>query len=81
MNATVLDLRKNMKNVLAALDRNEKVTLTYRGRKKAVIIPCEDDDAEKTPMKEHPAFGMWADREDMEDVHAYIRKIRKGRTF
>ena len=81
MNATVLDLRKNMKDVLAALDRNEKVTLTYRGKKKGVIIPCGSETTEKIPMKEHPAFGMWADRDDMEDVHAYIRKIRKGRTF
>jgi len=31
MNATVLDLRKNMKRILAAIDRNQRVTLTYRG--------------------------------------------------
>lgn len=29
MNASILDLRKNMKHVLAAIDRNEQVTLTY----------------------------------------------------
>ncbi len=78
MNASVLDLRKNMKDVLAALDRDEVVTLTYRGRKKAVIMPCE---AERPARKvaEHPAFGMWADREDMADVDAYVRTLRKGR--
>lgn len=81
MNATVLDLRKNMKEILAALDRNEKVNLTYRGKKKAVISPCQDETQEQIPMKQHPAFGMWADREDMKDVHAFVRKLRKGRTF
>ena len=82
MNATILDLRKNMKEVLAAIDRNEKVNLTYRGRKKAIIIPCKEETSDQQiPMKEHPAFGMWAEREDMKDVHAFVRKLRKGRTF
>ena len=45
MNASVLDLRRNMKDVIAALDRNESVTLTYRGRRKASIVPCEREHA------------------------------------
>lgn len=77
MNATVLDLRKNMKDVIAALNRNEKVTLSYRGRKKAVIIPCENKEA--TSASEHSAFGMWKDREDISDVDNYVRTLRKGR--
>jgi len=81
MKASILDLRKNMKDVLAALDRNEKVNLTYRGKQKAVIIPCEKEKPEQIPMKKHPAFGMWADRKDMNDVHAFVKKLRKGRTF
>jgi hypothetical protein len=27
----------------------------------------------------HPAFGMWAGREDMKDVEAWLRKIRTPR--
>ncbi|OGV53693.1 MAG: hypothetical protein A2X49_12675 [Lentisphaerae bacterium GWF2_52_8] len=80
MNATVLDLRKNMKGVIAALDRNEKVTLTYRGRKKAVIVPCAKK-ASTMSVSQHPAFGMWADRKDMEDVGGFVRNLRKGRSF
>ena len=26
-----------------------------------------------------PAFGMWRDREDMADVEAHMRGLRKGR--
>jgi hypothetical protein len=26
-----------------------------------------------------PAFGIWADREDMKDVHAWLEKIRTPR--
>lgn len=78
MNASVLDLRKNMRNVIAALDRNESVTLTYRGREKALIVPCGRGHVRKK-ASEHSAFGIWADRKDMEDVGAYVRTLRKGR--
>ena len=78
MNATTLDLRKNMKAVLAALDRGEPVTLTYRGRKKATLVPCGGLSPRKS-VASHPAVGMWADREDMADVGAYVRQLRKGR--
>jgi hypothetical protein len=30
-------------------------------------------------LADHPAFGMWADREDMKDVHAWLKKIRAPR--
>lgn len=35
----------------------------------------------KKPMRveEHPAFGIWADREDMKDPSAWLRKIRAPR--
>ena len=78
MNASVLDLRKKMKDVIAALDRHEKVTLTYRGRKKAVIVPC-DDETKNVAAEDHAAFGMWQDRKDMDNVDDYVRNLRKGR--
>jgi hypothetical protein len=30
-------------------------------------------------VEDHPAVGVWADREDMKDVHAWLRKIRTPR--
>ena len=80
MKASVLDIRKNMKGVLSAIERNEKVTLTYRGKDKAVIVPCEQS-SNKHLVKEHPAFGMWKDREDVEEVDVMVRRLRKGRSF
>jgi hypothetical protein len=41
MKATVVDLRYKMNDVLKALDRNEKVTVLYRGKVKGVLIPPE----------------------------------------
>ena len=78
MQATTLDLRRRMKDVLAALDRDEKVTLTHRGRRKGVIVPCAETVA--TPnAAHHPAFGMWRDREELRDVDAFVRRVRRNR--
>lgn len=78
MKASILDLRRRMKDVLAALDRNEPVTITYRGRARGTLVP-EGGAAGECKVREHPAFGMWADREDLADVPAAVRRLRKGR--
>jgi antitoxin (DNA-binding transcriptional repressor) of toxin-antitoxin stability system len=80
MNATVLDLRKNMKRILEAIDSNERVVLTYRGHKKAVIVPCQEQ-GQRQSASEHAAFGMWKDRKDITDVDAFVRNLRKGRAL
>lgn len=56
MKATIVDLRYKMNDVLKALDRNEKVTVLYRGKVKGILIPS----GQKTQMKitDHPFFGM-----------------------
>ena len=79
MEATMLDLRRNSKRVIRAIEDNERVTLTYRGKKKAVIVPCQQE-GKHLSAREHPAFGMWKDRKDMADVGAFVRELRKGRS-
>ncbi|MCY3667903.1 MAG: type II toxin-antitoxin system Phd/YefM family antitoxin [Gemmatimonadetes bacterium] len=77
MKASILDLRRRMKDVLLALDRNESVTIFYRGKEKAILSPSRQR-TDKS-VKDHEAFGLWRDREDMTDVDAYVRNLRKGR--
>ena len=79
MQATVLDLRRNTRSILNALARNERVVLTNRGRKQALIVPCSDH--ARISAAAHPAFGIWKDREDVADVSGVVRKLRKGRSF
>jgi hypothetical protein len=81
MEASALDLRKNMREVMAAIDRNERVTLIYRGRRKAVIIPFDEASKPQVKVADHPAFGIWADRHDLDDVPAYVRELRKPRSL
>ena len=80
MKASFVDFRKKPGEILRALDRNEPVTLTYRGKPKALVTPIRSGGKGGTMKScEHPAFGMWADREDVKDVAAYVRKLRKPR--
>jgi len=79
MKASFLDLRRHMGRIMHALDRNEPVTLMYRGKKKAVIYPVGMGPEHKGSAKDQPACGIWKDREDMADVLAYVRNLRRGR--
>ena len=79
MEASIVDLRYRMKDVLRAIDRGETVTVTHRGKEKARLVPLSA--AGRTPAKvsDQPFVGMWKDREDMADPVAYIRKLRQPR--
>jgi len=81
MEASIVDLRYRMKSVLEALDRGETVTVLHRGKPRAQLTPIAAKTKPKPRMKvqDHPAFGMWKDREDMKDVDAYLRNLRKPR--
>lgn len=79
MKASVVDLRHRMRDILRAVDRNEPVTILYHGKERALIVPLPKRGERPMRIEDHPFFGMWADREDMEDVEAYVRKLREPR--
>jgi antitoxin (DNA-binding transcriptional repressor) of toxin-antitoxin stability system len=77
MKVSILDLGRNLSSIIKALDRDETVTLIYRGHKKATIVPAKVKTA--LDIQNHSAFGIWSDRDDLADVDAHVRKLRKGR--
>ena len=79
MKATFLDLRKRSKDIVRALDRNQSVTLYYRGKAKGVILPASRPKAGMIPIRDHRAFGMWKDRPEKGDVRAVVASLRKPR--
>lgn len=79
MEASIVDLRRKMSEVIKALDRNESVTILYRGKKKGVLVPIKKRSDKEKPIKEHSAYGIWKNRDDMKNVVEYVRKLRKGR--
>jgi hypothetical protein len=79
MKATFLDLRKRSKEIVKALDRNQSVTLFYRGKPKGVILPAPIPPEKTVSAMSHRAFGMWRDRADLKDIGGYVAKLRKTR--
>jgi PHD/YefM family antitoxin component YafN of YafNO toxin-antitoxin module len=75
MKATVVDLRYKMNDILKALDRNEKVTVLYRGKVKGVLVPA----AQKKDMRmtDHPFFGMY--QESKKSVLEELNDLRRAR--
>ena len=78
MKASVVDLRRRMKDVVRALERGETVELTHRGKTKGVVHPSKSACMLKRAC-EHEAFGIWSDRDDLDDVATAVRRLRKGR--
>jgi len=76
MKATVVDLRYKMKDVLRALDRNEKVTVLYRGKVKGILIPPEKKKHLK--ITDHVFFGISAQDTD-KSVLDTVNDLRKPR--
>jgi antitoxin (DNA-binding transcriptional repressor) of toxin-antitoxin stability system len=75
MNASVVDLRYKMSEVLEALERREKVTILYHGKVKGTIVPVDERGTRR--VTEHPFFGMAAD--DARPVDEVMEELRGGR--
>ncbi len=71
MQATIVDLRYRMKDVLKALDRNEDVSILYHGKTKGVLsaVPRKKESA---PVAEHPFFNM----RTVKSVEEEMQKLR-----
>lgn len=74
MQATVVDLRYHMNDVLKALDRNEDVDILYRGKRKGVLMAKVERAVGK--VSDHPFFNM---RGSGRSVEAEMESLRGGR--
>lgn len=74
MQATIVDLRYRMNDVLKALDRNEDVDILYRGKTKGVLMARAK--CSGTKVSEHPFFNM---RSSRGSVEAEMESLRGGR--
>ena len=76
MKATIVDLRYKMNDVLKALERNETVTVLYRGKVKGVLMPSRGK--KDIHMVDHPFFGMSSNDSDKTVLDA-LNDLRKDR--
>ena len=81
MKATTKDLRLHTRELIAATERGEKVTITFRGKPRAMLIAF--DDAVVLRPERNPAFGLWAGTDHTTDVSVdeEVRAMRKPRRF
>jgi len=74
MKASLTDLRYRAKEVLKAIDRNEEVTILYRGKVKRVIKPKISGSPRR--ISDHPFFNMAPSRKTVKAVMADLRGDR-----
>lgn len=77
MVVTAKQLRLKTSQVLKRVQRVGSLTVTLRGKPVAKLLALNKQEGGR--LLDDPAVGMWADREDMKDVHAWLRKIRTPR--
>jgi len=78
MEASIVDLRYKMKEVLEALDRRENVKILYHGKVKGIISPATEGNENNCwkKVQEHPLFGMSKDNTDTDEIMDKLRNNR-----
>ncbi len=79
MNISIKTLEKRLPEVMKALGKNEPIILSHEGKEFALLQPLTDFEERMQLIKNHPAVGMWADREDMKDPTEWVREKRQRR--
>ena len=79
MVVTAKDLRFNISMLFDVLSKKESIIITYRNKPKAKLIPYDENCSNE--KKENKLFGIWKDRDSLNDVDNYVRELRKGREF
>ena len=77
MDASILDLRYKMKNVLKALKMREKIRILYHGKVQGEIVPVKGKCTRK--VQDHPLFGMHKDHNELpEEIVSKMRRKRNN---
>jgi prevent-host-death family protein len=79
MEVTTKQLRIQPGRIISQVNNGQEITITYRGKAFAKIIPLKTESAKQNTDAENELFGIWKNREDIQDVEQYVRSIRKGR--
>ena len=75
MEASIVDLRYRMKDVLQALERKEEVTVLHRGKIKGTIVPTTN--RKFKDARKHPLFN--SDVKSASSIEEEMDKLRGDR--
>ena len=76
MEASIVQLRYHMRDVLKALRRNERVKILYHGKPTGILIPYRQP-PRTVSMTDHPFVGM--NRHERRSVTEHVRRLRAPR--
>ena len=79
MEFSTKQLRTQSGRIISHVNNGLDVTITYRGKPSARIIPITKKEALNIEYADDELFGIWKDRECLNDVKLYVRDLRKGR--
>ena len=79
MEITTKELRIQPGRIISKANSGEEITVTYRGKPRAKIIPIVEKKDSDPNNPEDELFGLWKNRKEMENVEQYIRGLRQGR--
>ena len=80
MEISTKELRSGPGKIVQRVAKGLEVTVTYRGKPLAKLVPLESEVA-NGGQHEDELFGMWRDRDASLSVDEVVRNIRKGRAF
>ncbi|MDR2588335.1 MAG: type II toxin-antitoxin system prevent-host-death family antitoxin [Spirochaetales bacterium] len=75
MEITLKQLRVQPGRIIAQAGSGQEITVTYRGKPRAKIVPLAGEKADTVDE----LFGIWKRRDELADVERYVRTIRKRR--
>lgn len=82
MKVTAKELRIQPGRIIDYVAGGQEVTVTYRGRALAKIVPMEEGARGKAGGEDGEGiFGMWCARADAETVDEAVRRLREGWRF
>jgi prevent-host-death family protein len=79
MEITTKQLRIQPGRIISQVNNGEEITITYRGKACAKIVPFSARKKVDLEESDGDLFGIWKNRTEMEDVEQYVRNMRKGR--
>jgi len=80
MKVSTKELRIQPGRIIDQVTQGEEVTVTFRGKALAKIVPLQSDESKST-ADEESIFGMWGSRKQEESVEELVRNMRQERPF
>ena len=79
MEISTKQLRLRPGRIISQVNNGQEITVTYRGKPRAKIVPVMSSRNIDLEEAEVELFGIWKNRKDLENPEQFIRKMRKGR--